>query len=113
MPRRSISGAGALLGLISLAACGASDTTTNTVESIDESTSRAATLVMACSGCHADGGTVIAPLSNYTEDLMREALTRYQTEADGTTVMHRLARGYSDADIALISTTFAASEDVE
>ena len=114
MPRRSISGAGALLGLIGLAACGASDTsTTNTVESIDEGTSRAATLVMACSGCHADGGTAIAPLSNYTEDLMRETLTRYQTESDGTTVMHRLARGYSDADIALISTTFAASEDAE
>ena len=60
-------------------------------------------LSTACSGCHSDLGGAIASLSTLSEAALIESLIRYKTEADGTTVMHRLARGYSDEEIALIA----------
>ena len=65
---------------------------------------RTAILASACSGCHSaagDGG--IADLDGYSHEALETALTTYRTDADGTTVMHRLMRGYTEADIAAIS----------
>lgn len=60
-------------------------------------------LVMSCSGCHSEAGEAIADLSGYTQDRLMTALSDYRNDAEGTTVMHRLMRGYSEADIEAIS----------
>jgi len=72
--------------------------------------SRASTLAMACSGCHSDGQVGMAKISGLTQDALRESLLTYKAETDGTTVMHRLARGYSDQDIADIAAYLSAGE---
>ncbi|MEM9055248.1 MAG: hypothetical protein AAGB16_07975 [Pseudomonadota bacterium] len=99
-----------LLGLIGLAACGPSPAPDIGASETDiaSQTSRSANLSMACSGCHSEAGGAIVSLDSYTEEMLRDAFARYKAEADGTTVMHRLARGYSDEDIDLISAYLGA-----
>lgn len=65
--------------------------------------SRAAGLALTCGGCHVSGGQAVKDIDDYTSDAIRTALERYKLETDGTTVMHRLVRGYSDDDIVQIS----------
>ena len=57
-------------------------------------------LAAACSGCHSPRTYNI---EIFTADEIRATLMRYQTEK-GSTVMHRLMRGYSDEDIARLAT---------
>jgi len=106
-------GAALLLSLFWLGACGGSNSTSegSAPANIDAATTRAVSLSMACSGCHADPGGAIVSLNGYDATQMRETLTRYRDEIDGTTVMHRLARGYSDEDIDLISEQLGRGED--
>ncbi|MEM7328499.1 MAG: hypothetical protein AAF437_07145 [Pseudomonadota bacterium] len=105
MPDRSIFSAAWLLSGIVLAACGganAPDPMPVDVEAAAQVDS-GALLASACSGCHSDQAGAIASLANYAPDQIQSAFQRYKDESDGTTVMHRLARGYSDEDIALVS----------
>lgn len=69
------------------------------------------TLSVACSGCHSERPGAIASLVSYDEANLQARLTQYKTETEGTTVMHRLARGYSDQDIALISAYLGQAGD--
>lgn len=92
-----------------LAGCGAntaSDTPSETI-SLD----RAAALSATCSGCHAGPGTAIVTLDGLDAETLSFAMRRYKSEADGTTVMHRLARGYSDADIDAVSVYLATNAE--
>lgn len=68
---------------------------------------RTAQLVLACSGCHGPSGGAIVSLDGYSKAELSTALTLYKSDEDGTTVMHRLMRGYSDEDIEAISTWLA------
>ncbi|MEO1188099.1 MAG: hypothetical protein AAFW60_03425 [Pseudomonadota bacterium] len=100
------------LSLLGLAACDGDDDASS---SDDQAVNAAqlgpgATLAAACSGCHSDVNGAIASLSNYTEAQLQDTLARYKTEVDGTTVMHRLARGYSEEDIALVSAYLSQDE---
>jgi len=103
------------LSLLGLAACG------QTAESTDPTTpnvqldliSRGSLIVATCSGCHSDRPGAIASLTAYSEAMLIETMIRYQSEMDGTTVMHRIARGYSDDDIAAISAYLGADEALE
>lgn len=97
------------LSLLGLAACGGAETAPQSL-SPDQSTDRAAVIALACSGCHSDQSGAIASLTDYRSDVMRDSLLNYKTDLDGTTVMHRLARGYSDADIELISAYLGTEE---
>ncbi|MEO1322925.1 MAG: hypothetical protein AAFV59_07960 [Pseudomonadota bacterium] len=72
-----------------------------------------AMLVLSCSGCHSARNGAIASLAPYTEDMLRATLIRYKSESDGTTVMHRLARGYSDEEIDLIAEHLGRQEEVQ
>ncbi|WP_084396840.1 c-type cytochrome [Henriciella aquimarina] len=72
---------------------------------------RPAALALSCSGCHATAGEAIPSLESQTQATLEEKLTAYRTETDGTTVMHRLMRGYSEADIAAISAYIAGEAD--
>lgn len=102
-------GVAALLVLSGLAACDGSDGSLNQVDHVQiaEATNRSATLAQACSGCHSAKRSAFASLNGYGADAMRDRLSAYKAETDGTTVMHRLARGYSDADIDLLADYFA------
>ena len=44
---------------------------------------------------------------------MQNRLLAYKTDADGTTVMHRLMRRYSDEEIAALSAYFAPDGEEE
>ena len=100
------------LGLLGLAACGGTNDTIDQTLSENSANmlSDGAMISMACSGCHSDQTGVIASLTNYSESELIVALSRYKSEPDGTTVMHRLARGYSEHDIAAVSTYLGKSE---
>lgn len=93
------------LGTLAVAACGGSgsETADNVEVSRIIDTDTASVLVLACTGCHSDQSGAITSLNNYSSDQLRNALLQYKTDANGTTVMHRLARGYSNAEIELIS----------
>lgn len=100
------------LSLLGLAACGgASDPSNSSAQTPDAAQiGPGAALALACSGCHSDLNGAIASLSTYTETQLQDTLVRYKNETDGTTVMHRLARGYSDEDIALVSAYLGREE---
>ncbi|MCA8899751.1 MAG: hypothetical protein KDA53_00720 [Hyphomonas sp.] len=70
---------------------------------------RTATLALACSGCHSPAGGAMASLEGRTEDAIRHSLLTYKGDAAGTTVMHRMMRGYSEIDIDAISAYLAES----
>lgn len=71
---------------------------------------RAATLAAACSGCHSRDGTAIVGLGGRAADAIGSSLSAYKADAQGSSVMHRIARGYSDADIRMIAAHLAARE---
>ena len=73
--------------------------------------SEPASLALACSGCHGTQGGAIANLDGYTADGLSERLMAYKTDAEGTTVMHRLMRGYSDAEIQSVSAYIAGDTE--
>ena len=94
------------------AACGGRNNTDGADEAAnpDDAISRAASLAATCSGCHGEAGAAIVALSGYTTDEIVVALMAYKSDTSGSTVMHRLMRGYSDEDITSISHYLAAYE---
>lgn len=73
--------------------------------------SEAASLSASCSGCHAVSGGAIADLSNYTEAQLLISLKGYRDDPDGSSVMHRLARGYTEAEIEAIAAYLGARDE--
>lgn len=67
-------------------------------------------LAVACSGCHAAGNSEMRQLEGLSAETIAERLAVYQSEAAGGTVMHRLARGYSDSDIVEITAYYSERE---
>mgnify|MGYP006273908517 CR=1 FL=1 len=76
----------------------------------EASTSPAARLAAACSGCHAGTGAAIVSLERRSAADLSAALVRYRSETEGTTVMHRLARGYTRDEIDAISAYLAGDQ---
>lgn len=76
---------------------------TNTVGSAQQSLDAGVVLSSSCSGCHAAGNTRIKSLSGYKSLELQRLLVSYRDDVTGTTAMHRMARGFSDADISLIA----------
>ncbi len=66
---------------------------------------QAALLTASCSGCHAAGGRAIVSLDGMAASELEAKLLAYRNDADGGSAMHRMARGYSDEQIALIAST--------
>ncbi|MEZ6001135.1 cytochrome c [Hyphomonas sp.] len=94
-----------------LGACGSTPTDAMAAETSPlADTGSAAVLALACSGCHSPAGGAIASLEGRTSTELRTALLRYRTDPDGGSVMHRMMRGYSEADIDAISVYLA--EDI-
>lgn len=74
----------------------------------DTDLTRVSALAASCSGCHAVSGGAIVDISNHTEAKLIETLQAYRNDADGTTVMNRLARGYSEDEIAAVAAYLGA-----
>ena len=90
----------ALFGVLVIASLGAS-----VVQASDALTSPAALLSASCTGCHTtqqDSDHAIPSLDGYSADDLRTALIAFR-EDDNATVMNRIARGYTDADIDVIA----------
>jgi sulfide dehydrogenase cytochrome subunit len=72
---------------------------------------RAYMLASSCFNCHGDGspnGAGIPSLAGRDATFIRDALTGFRDGSRESTVMQRLARGYSDAEIAHIADWLAA-----
>jgi len=93
-----------------LIACGGTDAKAEADTADAKDLGRAATLAAACTGCHVKDGAAIADLGGRSADEIQASLTAYHAGTGGTSVMHRLARGYSEADIRLIAAHLAARE---
>lgn len=101
------------LSVFAVVACGGqtdSAPADSSVQTVERETDRGAVLALACTGCHSESGGAIASLSDHDTSQLRAALLEYRSEIDGTTVMHRLARGYPEADIDLISAYLEQAE---
>lgn len=72
--------------------------------------STGAQLSAVCSGCHTGETTAFASLSGLTASELQEKFSVYVEDPAGTTVMHRIARGYSEAEIDAIAAYLGAEE---
>lgn len=72
--------------------------------------SEAAALASTCSGCHArrNAGTALVSLQRLAAPEIQTRLLSFKKSADGFTAMHRIARGYTDAQIAVIARYIAS-----
>jgi sulfide dehydrogenase cytochrome subunit len=70
-------------------------------------------LAATCAGCHGtDGRAVATPtvpgLAGLSETYITEQMQAFKNNPRGATVMHQIAKGYSDAQIAQLAAYFAA-----
>ncbi len=101
-----------LLAGAGLAACSPAATPDESVGAqANAGLSPVAGLALTCSGCHSSMGGGIADISDYTSEAIMTALDRYRLEVDGTTVRHRLTRGYSEDQLQAISDYLGAGQD--
>lgn len=68
-------------------------------------------LVLACSNCHALMSDGMPDISSLTAEQIEASLNSYKQDKDGTTVMHRLMRGYADEDIRVIADALGADDE--
>jgi len=65
----------------------------------------------ACATCHGSDGSAqpgLLPLAGRSQTELVAKMQNFKTGAQGATVMHQLAKGYSDAQIQAIAAYFAA-----
>ena len=68
-------------------------------------------LAATCANCHGTNGQArgdIWPLAGMPADKLIALLNDYKSGAQPATVMHQIAKGYTDAQIRLIAAYFAA-----
>ena len=70
-------------------------------------------LALTCSGCHGGEGDAIPDYGVLTHEELEARLLSYKQDASGTTVMHRLMRGYSDDEIAAVSRYLSTPEEAD
>jgi sulfide dehydrogenase cytochrome subunit len=92
------------VGLLVLTACGQEQSQNANPD--PASITEIATIAASCSGCHAPSGTAIPSLSGRSAEELETLMLEYR-HGDGTTVMHLLARAYSDDQIASLSAYLA------
>ena len=98
---RTLGCAVAQVAVLSLTGCAV---TSGAATAVDRAAvDKAAGLASTCSGCHRAGGSAIVDLREYSVLRIQQLLLSYKQAPDGPTAMHRMARGYSDAEIAMIA----------
>ena len=89
-------------GALGLAACG---TVPSGGGAAKTDLGEAALLAASCSGCHARGGSPegIVSLQGIPAGQLEQKLLAYRVDREGGSAMHRMAWGYTDAQIAMIA----------
>jgi cytochrome subunit of sulfide dehydrogenase len=69
-------------------------------------------MVSACAMCHGTGGTTVkgsnvATLAGRRADSIVEAMKEFKDGKRSATIMHQIAKGYSDAEIAAMAAWLA------
>ena len=72
-------------------------------------------LAATCAACHGTGGraiegSAVPGLAGMQADYMRDQLKAFKEGRRPATVMHQLAKGYTDEQLDLIATYFAAQK---
>ena len=95
----------ALFAIIVLAVTACSETADSGAHTDDSTATshQAALLTASCSGCHAAGGAALVDIYQLDANAISASMRQYRSEADGTTVMHRLSRGFSEDDVAIMA----------
>ena len=96
----------ALLSACALVGCGSQPAGDS---ALDRRVDQAALLSASCSGCHASGGSAdgIASLDGLDADAIEARLLSYRDNSAGGSSMHRMARGYSEAQVRMIAEAVA------
>jgi len=69
-------------------------------------------LSLSCSGCHGAGGRAQVPMPRLfgrSADMIAQALREFRADQRPATVMNRIARGYSDAEIDAVAREIATN----
>jgi len=70
-------------------------------------------MAAACGSCHGTNGKSVGgmeALNGYPKDKLVKALKDFREGAKPATVMHQLAKGYTDAQVEAIATFYAAQK---
>ena len=70
-------------------------------------------LASTCAGCHNITGNALAgmpPVSGQSKEALLRKLKDYKEGKQSATVMHQLAKGYTDDQLELIAAYFAAKK---
>ena len=75
-----------------------------------------ASMATACAMCHGSGGmpaagSTVAPLAGRPAQGTIDAMKAFKEGKREATIMHQIAKGYSDAEIAAIAAYFAARKE--
>jgi len=75
-----------------------------------------ASMATACAMCHGSGGmpaagATVAPLAGRPAQGTVDAMKAFKEGKRDATIMHQIAKGYSDAEIAAIAAYFAARKE--
>ena len=72
---------------------------------------RASVLADTCNACHGPDGSTYGPatpsIAGVNADYLIDTMNAYKTKARQSTIMGRIARGYTDEEIKIISNYFA------
>ena len=93
--------------LVMVSACGSQEQPRDTGDDL----TKEALLAASCSGCHQAGNSSIPDYAELSRSDFSLALSNYKNDTKGNTVMHRIMRGYSDADIALLAEYLGAENE--
>ena len=82
-----------------------------TAQSADPNLAR--NLAATCANCHGTNGQAIPgsglePLAGADKDALLRKLNEFKSGARPATIMHQIAKGYTDEQLALVAAWFAA-----
>ncbi len=73
-------------------------------------------LSYTCAGCHGTDGISAGPatptIAGISEDYFKDSMAEYRDDERPGTIMSRIAKGYSDEEVALMATFFASQKFV-
>jgi cytochrome subunit of sulfide dehydrogenase len=81
-----------------------------------DSSKLARSLAATCANCHGTNGHArgdMKPLAGVSADKMLAQLADFKSGAMPATVMHQIAKGYSDEQLKLIAAYFAAQKPTQ